>query len=146
MKIKFSEIALAIQHKLDFNRECNMPLFVTFNMPDYAAAIQLGEYLHATASNVLLVDAEIEFQKDGKKFTWPNLFEIPSKPSSLVIIGQDKLDNSFYCAEVFNFYDEYLGHTGVYININPESQGFIYPDLVRRRHWPRSISSIFIQK
>jgi hypothetical protein len=146
MKIKFSEIALAIQHKLDFNRECNMPLFVTFNMPDYAVATQLGEYLHATASNVLLVDAEIEFQKDGKKFTWPNLFEIPSKPSSLVIIGQDKLDNSFYCEEVFNFYDEHLGNTGVYININPESQGFKYPNLYRRRHWPRSISSIFTQK
>jgi hypothetical protein len=124
MKIKLSEIALAIQHKLDFNRECNMPVFVTFNVPDYEVATLLGEYLRATATNGILVDAEFEFQKDGKKFTWPYLFDMPSKPSCLIIIGQDKLDNSFYCEEVFDFYDEHLGHTGVYININPESQGF----------------------
>jgi hypothetical protein len=130
MKTSLSKIALAMQHKLDFLRRCNMPLFITFNVPDYEVATKLGEYLQATASNVLLVDAEFEFNKDGKKFTWPNLFDIPSKPSSLVIIGQDKLDNSFYCEEVFDFYDEHLGHTGVYININSESQGFAYPDLV----------------
>ena len=83
MKIKLSEIALAIQHKLDFHRKCSMPAFVTFNVPNYAIATLLGDYLRATATNSMLVDAEIEFQKDGKKFSYPNLFEIPEDPSAL---------------------------------------------------------------
>lgn len=124
MKTTLSKISLAMQHKLDFQRSCTMPLFIKFNVPDYEVATQLGTYLSAKASNGLLVDAEFEFRKDGKRFSWPYLFEIPAKPSTLIIIGQDKLDNSFYCEEVFDFYDEHLGNTGIYININPESQGF----------------------
>jgi hypothetical protein len=124
MKTTLSKIALAMQHKLDFLRSCDMPLFITFNVPDYTIATQLGDYLNSTAANPMLVDAEVEFRKDAKKFSWPYLFDIPSKPSALIIIGQDKLDNNFYCKEVFDFYDKHLGNTGIYININAESQGF----------------------
>lgn len=125
MGIKTKEISKVIQQKLDFLRECNMPLFLKINVPDYEAAAQLGEYLEASASNSMLVDAEHEYQKDGKKFSWPNLFEIPEKPSALIIIGQDKLDNDFQCREVFDFYDRDLGNTGVYINVNPQDQGIV---------------------